>query len=203
MTYSDISADEQFKALDEIYKGDTRFLAWGPAKEISYIHAELDALKLSENLAKDFRIEFDLSRNVFLYSYHSYRLTNVSAQMALGCLEKYLRYILQEKLALNLKKDTLTPMVNESLERDIVTPNYFLETNIHNKEHLRQKYLHNKEAFKNYLKVIVTDYRNDLTHDLHKANIPWNNLDVLRNVVGIINYLHKKLEAAKSLDSNG
>lgn len=190
MSYSDISEDDQFKRKENILETDFRIKNWGVASDINYFHDQLSPLFLNPKIPENIRIEFDSARNVFLYSHFSYRLTNVAAQVALGVLEKFLKFHLRENLQIELKKDTLSPLIDYCLENNLITSEFFLHSTYDNKE---EQFEHKSEKARlvSYFEHLVKKKRNSLAHDSHRADIPWNNLDVLRDVSAVINFLYK------------
>lgn len=192
MIYTDISENDQFKRKDNILETDFRIKNWGVASDINYFHDQLSPLFLNPKIPENIRIEFDSARNVFLYSHFSYRLTNVAAQVALSVLEKFLKFHLKENLKIELEKDTLSPLINHCLDNDIITSEFFLYSTHYNKD---DQFNHKSEKARlvSYFKCLVKEKRNSLAHDSHKANIPWDNLDVLRDVSAIINFLYKDI----------
>lgn len=192
MSYTDLSEDDQFKRKDNIYKTDLRYKIWGVANDINYLHDQLSPLLLNSKIPEDIRIEFEAAKNVFLYSHFSYRLTNISAQIALGVLEKFLKFHLNENLNIEIKKDTLAPLVNYYLTEKIITSDFF-HYSVHYNSDEQALRKNDQQKLHFYFEHLITRKRNNLTHDLHKADIPWNNLDVLRDVTAIINYLYKEM----------
>ncbi len=198
--YDDIDKCDQLKLFDEIHKPDIRFKNWGNYSDQRVLYNEIAKIELSPKAPKEIRIEFDLARNVFVYSHHSYRLTSVAAQIALGALEKALMIRFKDEYKKERgNKISFSSILNFCIETRRLTSEFFLHSSYADREMLYEKYKKSTyiKELNEYLDLRffcnnqIRIKRNNLTHRTHKADIPWNNLDTLRFVQGIINYSYR------------
>ena len=67
-------------------------------KKIESMHRHISQFNLNDEVPIDVRIMFDTARNLYVYSWHIYRFTNIAEYQLFICLEFGLRELLLEEL---------------------------------------------------------------------------------------------------------
>ena len=117
---------EELKKLSEINSPDSRNTSFviinretGQKKEfcICDLHGEVDLIELDETVPEEVRSQFNVARNLCLYSWYCYPFHNVACFKAYSTIEMALR------IRLGKPEETicyLRPMLDEALARGIL-----------------------------------------------------------------------------------
>lgn len=125
---------ERLKKLDEIMAPDSRTTSFvivnretGQKREfgISDLHEQVELIKLDEAVPEEVRSEFNVARNLCLYSWYCYSFHNVACLKAYSTIEMALRIRLgKSEEAIS----SLRSMLEEALAKDFLTDKLLPET---------------------------------------------------------------------------
>jgi len=125
---------ERLKKLDEIMAPDSRTTSFvivnretGQKREfgISDLHEQVELIKLDEAVPEEVRSEFNVARNLCLYSWYCYAFHNVACLKAYSTIEMALRIRLgKSEEAIS----SLRSMLEEALAKGFLTDKLLPET---------------------------------------------------------------------------
>lgn len=100
MTSADLNPAEGLRNLISVALPDirTRIVAGDVSASLAAHHAEIAAVQLSKSVPELIAIQFETSRNLYLYAWHVYRFYMVAKVQALTTLELGLRTCLPDRL---------------------------------------------------------------------------------------------------------
>ncbi len=125
---------EKLKKLEEIMMPDGRTTSFviinretGQKREfgIKDLYGEVDLIRLDQTVPEEVRSQFNVARNLCLYSWYCYSFHNVA------CLKAYTTIELALRIRLNKPEETkasLCSMLEEALAKDFLTDNLLPET---------------------------------------------------------------------------
>jgi hypothetical protein len=116
---------EELKKLEEITMPDSRTLGFviynretGQKRpfDIKDLHEQVEFIKLDENVPEEVRSEFNVARNICLYSWYCYPFHNVA------CLKAYttIELALKIKLVRVDERTSLRPLLEEAVAKGFV-----------------------------------------------------------------------------------
>ena len=124
---------EKLKKLNEINSPDNRTASFvrvnretGQRKEycICDLHGDVDSIKLDEIVPDEVRSQFNVARNLCLYSWYCYSFHNVA------CLQAYSTVELALRIKLGKAEDakcTLRPLMDEALSKGQISEDWMPE----------------------------------------------------------------------------
>ncbi len=112
---------ERFKKLDEIQKYDERFDMFAGASAynsdlpsgltLKYIYEKVESIELIDNVPEKIKSEFNIAKNLYVYSYYSYPFKTVSDLKSISTLE----YALRTFYNIKDKREGLRKLLNRAI----------------------------------------------------------------------------------------
>jgi hypothetical protein len=124
---------EEFKKLEEVMMPDGRTTSFvlvnretGQKREfeISDLHEQVEMIKLDESVPEEVQSQFNVARNLCLYSWYCYSFHNVA------CLQAYSTIELALRIKLGKAEDakcTLRPLMDEALSKGLISEDWMPE----------------------------------------------------------------------------
>jgi hypothetical protein len=124
---------EEFKKLEEVTSADGRTTSFvlvnretGQKREfgIGDLHEEVEMIKLDETVPEEVQSQFNVARNLCLYSWYCYSFHNVA------CLQAYSTIELALRIRLGKAEDakcTLRPLLDEALSKGLISEDWMPE----------------------------------------------------------------------------
>ncbi len=124
---------EELKKLSEINSPDSRTTGFvrvdretGQKKEycICDLHGDVELIKLDERVPEEVQSQFNVARNLCLYSWYCYSFHNVA------CLQAYSTIELALRIRLGKAEDakcTLRPLLDEALSKGLISEDWIPE----------------------------------------------------------------------------
>jgi hypothetical protein len=124
---------EELKKLNEMTLPDSRTTSFvvrnretGQVREFSIcdLHEEVELIKLDETVPEEVRSQFNVARNLCLYSWYCYSFHNVA------CLQAYSTIELALRIRLGKAEDakcTLRPLMDEALANGLISEDWMPE----------------------------------------------------------------------------
>ena len=182
---------EELKKLEEITLPDNRntfsvIISQQTGERGEYgiedLYGEIKLIELHEVVPEDIRSQFNVARNLSLYTWFCYSFHNVSTLKAYSTVELALRIILDKS---EEDKPSLWKMMREAVNKHLITDKHF--------GHIMEQSLDLKsKPFVEALPDIIANLRNLEAHGSTTLG-PWSVM-VLRICAGIINQLFDKTE---------
>lgn len=190
----ELAKSDQLKDLDSIFVPDFRIYNWCEltrTEKPEYFHGELKKAELQRHVPVEIREQFEIARNVFLYSFYQYRIAMASQLYAFSVLEKSLKWKKKHSLykdEKNSRGNGLKASFYYSMEKDWINDDAFGSQPIWPKRDFEDSH----DICKRYISLYSMK-RNELAHDPSSLDIPWDTLEVLVMTSQLINYLFKDL----------
>lgn len=189
---------EKFKKINEIMQYDSRFDIFvgdyyddqnkPKGLKLHHIYSKVENINLNNNVPEDIQSQFNIAKNLFVYSWYVYSFSNVAELKAISTLEYALR------MKLNKKKLRLRASLDFAIENNLIIDSRLYEKE---KEWNELEKLYSSEIpeidFKEMTKStgkFLANYRNILAHGSTTLSIPSS---IIINVVAdFINQLFSK-----------
>lgn len=192
--YRDIEQIDQMKSITNLFNADSRVTVFGLSLEKYF--SLMEEAKLSDQVPKDIRIQFDVARNAFIFSHYSYRIGMLAQIQGFLVLEMALLTRLRfSKIKTPKKNPSLSELFQYALDNDWICdealPPDNLNNNRSNDEELRCKSLKDYWAptFKEREAAGFRGKRNHLVHDLGYLEDPRACAETLRKIAFIVNHI--------------
>jgi hypothetical protein len=176
---------DSLKALSEIHLPDRRYLLFGPQPySLEVLHGDLDALRLSRFVPLDVRTQFEVAKNVALYSYFAYRVAMASQMYTFATLELALKLKCDE-MRTHPKRKGLRAYLEHAVENEWLNDSVFSY-----RAHLWRGGKVGKplEMMNAYIDFAILK-RNSLMHGSFLLDLPWETVFMLRDASLIIDRL--------------
>lgn len=162
---------EKLRDIQEIFQPDFRNLLSisDPKEALIRHHGLISYITLTEDVDDDVKVQFEVARNIFLYSFFYYRFGMTSFKQAAAAAELGLRRYLGKN---NQREDTLKKLLRRADSQGYINLKEI-------KPHLEPK----------VFIEILTDFRNDLAHGSHSLFPPKNAVDFIKSYAEILNRL--------------
>lgn len=191
--HSDIEPHDQLKTLQTLFNPDPR--TEGLSGGIERYFEWMETARLIEQVPDRIRIEFDIARNVFIYSFYSYRLSMAAQAYAFGCVEKAIvekagreSFTLKERPQLGYLLDTA---INEGWLTDDAFPKYALPPYSENYcKGLKEFWVPSEQVRKRHG---YQGKRNELVHNPGSLDLPGHAAELIHTCACVINYLFRQV----------
>lgn len=186
---------DHLKSLEDIYNPDPRngifarhFGAPGSsAQAIDMHYADVDAIKLAPSVPEVIRVQFETSKNLYLYAWFVYRFYNVAEHHALTCLELGLRErfpcpLPQKYWKIPGRKPTLHPLLRFAIDSGVLQNEGFRVWNARVERRARERHLQERimEMIEQNLDQIEVNHEQAVPNDQDRD---WNYLAELLNAL--------------------
>lgn len=124
---------ERFKKLDEIMMPDSRTTSFvlvnretGQKREhgIKDLYEEVDLIRLDQTVPEEVQSQFNITRNLCLYSWYCYSFHNIACIQAYSTIELALRI---RRGKGEESKATLRPLLDEALAKGLISEDWMPE----------------------------------------------------------------------------
>jgi len=171
---------EEFKKIDELMQHDSRFDMFvgenfyheslPKGLKLHHVYNKVKDINLLDNVHEDIQSQFNIAKNLFVYSWYCYPFSNVAELKAISTLEFALR------MQLDKKRYTLRRLLDYAIENDYLIDSSLYELEKRWKENdlgrgLKPIKIDYKERTK-FTAELVCIHRNDLAHGSNTLTIP-------------------------------
>ena len=156
--------------------------------KLHHIYEKIENINLHHNVHEDVQSQFNIAKNIYVYSWYCYPFSNVAELKAISTLEFALR------IQLNRKRYALKKLLDYAIEND-----YLIDSSIYEKERQWQEddlefgdkpiKIDYKERTKFTAKLLCS-HRNDLAHGSNTLTTPSSR--IFEITADFINQLYKK-----------
>ena len=151
------------------------------------MYKKIDSIILNGNVHEDIQSQFNIAKNLFVYSWYVYSFNNIAELKAISTLEFTLRTVLNKK-RLGLKK-----LLIYAIENDLI-----IDSRLHEEEDDFLDYKYSCKEKENidlkkqtkYVVNYITSHRNNLAHGSTTLTIP--SPDIFEITADFINQLFKQ-----------
>ncbi len=161
---------EKLKPIDKVFEPDFRNLLSCPDsnKAFEMHYNAISEISLSEDVDDDVRTQFEIARNLFLYSFFYYRFGMTSFKQAAACTELALRRYLGKPN--NDRENGMKKLLRRAQSQGYINVKVL-------KPHLEpEQYID-----------ILTNFRNDQAHGSHSLFMPQDCLSFIEDYSELLN----------------
>lgn len=198
--YKHIPEDEQMKTLETLFIRDEKSQMFVKKLTEADYFEMMKGADLTEETPREIKISFDVARNIFIYSFFSFRMNMVAQTHAFAVLEYALRYKLEMHPDLvdkgkEIEKMSLSELFQKAIDHKWINDSIFPEDNRWRSNDLesteRCTFLKNHWApSTNHRKLNgFSGLRNDLVHNPIRLDILWNIANNINEIACIIRSL--------------
>jgi hypothetical protein len=171
---------EKFKKIDELMEYDSRFDMFAGENiyheslpkglKLHHVYNKVKDINLLDNVHEDIQSQFNIAKNLFVYSWYCYPFSNVAELKAISTLEFAL------KMKINSETRSLRKLLNHAIENDYLIDSRLYEKEKQSKENnlilgIEPPNIDYKERTKLTVEFICK-HRNTLAHGSNTLTMP-------------------------------
>ena len=176
---------ELLRPVEYITEPDPRTSCY--SKQLVHFHRDVSSLKLNDNVPQNIVIQFETTKNLYLYGWFIYRFYTVSEHHALACLEfalysRYRKTIPKNKYFPKHKEPGLQALLQYAIDLNDIKNEEFETWRKITFNKARSRYKHNKsqEMHEKGLNQIELDYDKV---EVEEEDKDWNYVQVLNEIL--------------------
>ena len=176
---------ELLRPIEYIHEADPRMASY--SKQLADFHEDVSSIKLIDNVPRNIAIQFETTKNLYLYGWFIYRFYTVSEHHALACLElalysRYRKTIPKKKYFPGHKEPALQALLQFAIDQNHVKNEGFETWRKITFKKARSRYKRNKshEMHEKGLNQITLNYDEV---EIGEEDKDWNYVQILYEVL--------------------